>query len=286
MEWLLAAVILICATLLIGYHKIAKAATLKVKNIQWLANQQSAENNVLVMSVFARELANELMQRDAEGYNQRLRKLYKKWKKIEKRSREEKLDHKQEIEIDYLFTSDFDTLRTKPHVLYADVFSGRGDDDLWELYESIRLSEALNCELDDTWKKHGTSITKSELKHLTEYCKQLSDTKLLAHLHKAREQYYFLDRSGVEVQKDTDWIYETDEYKICRVHCLMESRWGVYVKSMDRYGMWSLFNDDGIFYTYFMTADKNFNEQYLNALSIPVWLDHKEYSTFISEKIY
>ena len=276
MEWALVFVLLIGGFFLLRDRRQIKNAQLIISNMQRKSDQTRAADNALVLAILAREIANELMQRDAESYRKNFERLYEKWQAIEKKNAADKLAHAQIITSKYATFLDFDELGTKAHVLYADGFSWKSDDDLWGLYESIRLYDALNCNLDEEWRRNGAGITEKELEHLNEYCKKLSDTKLLAHLHKAREQLWFLKNSNVEGDNEGDWLYETIDYKIRPVPHFAESRWGVYVKKLDRYGMWGVFVDE-VAYTSFYAADENFEEDYLDNLHIRICADAKEY---------
>jgi hypothetical protein len=248
-----------------------------------MAREARAADNALLLSVLAREAANELMQRDYKKYLDNFNRLFLKWGEIQKKEKSAKFAHLTTITSKYSLFSDFDELGTKAHIVYADGFSWKSNDELWDLYEAIRLFDALSCDLYDDWRGRGTSITESEHDHLKEYCAKLSDTMLLAHLHKARDMYFLLRANGVEEKSDSEWIYETTEYKIRRVYDVAEIRFGVYVKSMDRYGMWGLFADT-VSYTSFYAADADFNEEYLDDLNMRMCVSGGEYRRIEKEK--
>jgi hypothetical protein len=248
-----------------------------------MASEARVADNALFLSAISREVANELMSRDYKKYLENFNRLFFKWDEIQKKEKSAKIAHLATITSKYSHFSDFDELGTKAHVVYADGFNWKSNNDLWDLYEAMRLFDALSCDLDEGWRGRGTSITKIELEHLQEYCAKLSDTMLLAHLHKARDMYRLLRANGVEEKSDSDWIYETIEYKIRRVYDVAENRFGVYVKSMDRYGMWGLFSDT-VSYTSFYAADADFNEEYLDNLNIRMCVSGGEYSRIEKEK--
>ena len=250
---------------------------------EWMMRKARAADNALVISVLVREIANELMQRNIELYKDSFNGLFYKWQEIKAKDKSTKLAYVATITSKYPNFSNFDELGTRAHVVYADGFSWISNDDLWDLYEAMRLFDALSCDLDEDWRRHGTSITETEREHLQEYCVKISDTMLLAHLHKARDVYYLLRANGVEEKSDSEWIYETIEYKIRRVYDVAEIRFGVYVKSMDRYGMWGLFSDT-VSYTSFYAADADFNEGYLDNLNIRICVGDAEYKAIEKEK--
>ena len=276
MTWILGAAFAASLIAFLITIKALKNALYENSNLVRIANKTRAADNALVLAALAREVANELMQRDSEKYKERFELLYNQWKIIKAADGKTKLAHSAKITAKYLMFLDFDQLGTMSHVLYADGFSGQSYDELWELYESIRLYDALNCELEEEWKWHSTGIDEKEFQHLRKYCKKLSDTKLLAHLHKAREQLDYFQSNDEVKKSEGEWQYETKDYKYKRIAHFAESRWGVYVKSMDRYGIWGLFVDDKA-YTQFYAADKEFNEEYLDDLPIRFCIDAREY---------
>ncbi len=276
MTWILGAAFTVSLVALLITIKALKNALYANSNLKRLANISRAADNALVLTALAREIANELMQRDSEKYKERFELLYNQWKIIKASDEKSKLDHSGKITAKYRTFLDFDELGTKSHVLYADGFSSQSYDDLWGLYENIRLYDALNCEIDEEWKWYSTGIDEKEFKHLLKYCKKLSDTKLLAHLHKAREQLDYFESNDEVKKREGEWQYETKDYNYKRIAHFAESRWGVYVKSMDRYGMWGLFVDEKA-YTTFYAADKEFKEESLDYLHIRLSIDEREH---------
>jgi hypothetical protein len=277
MEWLLGAALVALTIAFFIKRRQLKNALCQKSSLFHYAKQMRGADNALVIAILAREIANELMQRDAEQYKEKFERLYDKWKEIQAKDKSGKEAHLDVITSKYKSFLDFDELGTKPHVVYADGFSSHSDDDLWDLYENIHLYDALCCELDEDWCWNGCTISEKELEHLRGYCKRLSDTKLTAHLHKAREQLSLLESNNFEEAAHGEWLYETNDYLYKPVADVAESRWGVYVKSMDRYGMWGVFYGDDRIHTSFYAADKNFNEEYLDCLNIRICVDVREY---------
>lgn len=280
MEWLLAMALAVCLLAILELRQRIKNLLILNANIERRADHARAADNALVVAALAREIANELMQRDEQKYLKRFERLYYKWGDIKNGNEKAKQAHIQTITSKYKNFADYDNLNTKSHVLYADGFSWKSDDDLWELYESIRLYDALSCELDENWRPHGTSIAEKEFEHLKGYCQKLNDTKLLAHLHKARDEYWNLRRNNAERKssEEAEWLYQTKDYCFRPVHHVAEIRVGVYVKSLDRYGIWGVFDGDGgVTFTSFYSADLNFNEEFLDILNIRVCLDARSF---------
>ena len=279
MDWFVVAGIIVAAFLLLAYRRSNKNIQQAYKNLEWIADNARAADNALLLAALSREIANELIQRDVDAYNRRFQNLVKKWMEIEKKDTQAKLSHLSIITSKYKSFSDFDELGSKAHVLYADGFSWKGDDELWDLYENIRLYDALSCNIDEKWRNHGSSITGKEAEHLRMYCKKINDTKLLAHLHRARDIYFLLEARNAEKLHEEGWEYESNDYKICRVPHFCESRYGVYIKNMDRYGLWGVFNDK-VTYTSFYSTNSSFSEQkceFLDTLNAIVNVDNKLY---------
>lgn len=283
MEVIIAIFLIIMASYVFRQRRNIKILNCAIEREVRMAREARAADNALFLSVLAREVANELIQRDFKNYLDNFNRLFFKWNEIQKKEKSARIAHLTTITSKYSLFSDFDELGTKAHIVYADGFSWKSNDELWDLYEAMRLFDALNCDLDEDWRGYGTSITEAEREHLKEYCEKLSDTMLLAHLHKARDMYYLFKANSVEEKSDSEWIYETTEYRIRRVYDVAEIRFGVYVKIMDRYGMWGLFADT-VSYTSFYAADANFNEEYLDNLNIRMCVSGSEYRRIEKEK--
>ncbi len=282
MNWVLGAAFIVSFIAFLITRRALKDAVTTISNLSRHAERTQSEDQALILKALAREIANELMQRDAEKYADLFAQLHHKWGRIKTEDEKAKIARLEKITGKYVLFSDFDELGTWSHVLYSDGFSWKGYDDLWDLYESLRLYNALSCELFENWRWHGIGIAEEEHNHLIQYCKRLSDTKLLAHLHRAREKLQFLEGTNASNENDSEWEYETKDYKYKRIPHFAESRWGVYVKSIDRYGMWGLFVDKKA-YTRFYAADEDFNEDLLNDLNIRISIDMREYSSIEKE---
>lgn len=280
MEWILVTMLFFSIVVIVKLRRDLKNTRFESAHLERIANQTRAADNALFLSVLSREIANELMERDTDKYKKNFERLYYKWSELKAKDVKTQIAHLEIITSKYARFLDFDELGTKAHVLYADAFSLQSDEDLWELYESIRLYDALSCELDDDWRHSGTGIIEREVTHLREYCQKIRDTKLLAHLHKAREQLWLL-QSSKALEEDADkgeWFYETKDYKFKRIPHFCESRWGVYVKSLNLYGMWGVFYDE-VSYTSFYAADEKFDEKYLDNLHVRICVDARSYSS-------
>lgn len=271
MEWLV--FIAVIASALVHLLQWAKIRELSARERETKRNKKA--DNAKWLSALSREIANELVRRDSLVYEQKFERLVIKWNEIAKKSEQEKKAHFLTVCSTYPSFAEFDCVNTWSHVIYADAFDMIGDEDLWEKYEGLRLYDALCADMDKDWRYYSSGINEKELKHLHKYRRKISDTILLEHLYRARDQLGYLRSNGLEQEREGEWLYETKDYKFKRVADVAESRWGVYVKAMDRYGMWGLFVDETA-YTSFYAADDKFNEEVLDNLQIRLCLDARE----------
>jgi len=280
MELILAALLSISILILLNLRIKLRNSEERLSILSHRTERDGAADRSLILYALARELANEMMQRDYQKFRKNFERLYLKWKEIEKSDISNKLAHYTMISEKYKYFANFDEVETQSHVLYCDALSWKSDDDLWDLFENIRLFNALNCELDVNWRQVGAVITEDELNHLRKYCLKLGDTILLAHLHKARDQLSLLEINGKEFEYDGYWHCETPDYKFRELRHPVEDRWGVYVKSLDRYGIWGTFYDRPS-YVSFYASNENFEEKLLDDLHIRVCPDMREYKSIV-----
>jgi len=243
---------------------------------KYLLNQidgARAADNARMLMALQREIANEFMRRDPDDYLHRFNALRTRWQELSNLAEEAKRERLKEITDKYPKFGEFDILGRLPHVLYSDYFELDDDDYLWELYEDIRIFDALSCELDPNWKYKGHVVSEKERDHLEAYCRRLSDTKLLGHLHKARQQYHFFNNS---VNEENSWLLNTPDYMIREIPHFAEIRFGVYIKAMDRYGIWGFFTDEKS-YLSFYGANESFEQKTLDTLTAPICLESKSY---------
>ena len=274
MEWLV--LIAVIASALVHFLQWAKIRELSAREGETTRSKKA--DNARWLSALAREIANELVRRDSLVYEQKFEGLVIKWNEISKKSEHEKKAHFLTVCSSYPSFAEFDCIGTFPHVIYADAFDDIDDEDLWEKYEGLRLYDALCSDMDKVWRYQSSGISERELTHLHKYRCKIEDTILLEHLYKAREQFYHLIVNVA--QSEGEWTYETKDYKFKRVADVVESRWGVYVKAINRYGIWSSFDER----TSFEAADDKFNERGLDSLGIRLCLGARELSRIETEK--
>jgi len=217
-----------------------------------------------MLHAYAGDTANELILRDEKLFSKNFLELCDEWKEIETKPLDDKRKLVAGIAIEYPFYNDFNLNTTKPHVLAADGFSWESDEDLWKHYKNIRVFMGLNGDADSSWKK-GFGIFPDELEQVTEYCNSVTDTKILAHLHMAKD-YYDLFRLTKDYDESDTGTFENHQYLIKPTHSIAGIACGVYVKEMDIYGKWDTFSDEKYFIKY-SKSDATFElEEPLNAL--------------------
>jgi hypothetical protein len=286
MEWWLGAVVVLLLVVLLMLGIALKDALRLNRNLV----SRIEKSSTLAMSVIAREVCNELMQRDHKEYRRRFENMHRMWSDLKSEGIRAKTLKLREITSKYPLFSDFDVLGTSAHVFYADGFSWKSYDELWNLYEAVRLYEAINRDFDVIWKMNGGSISDAELEHLNSYCSSYENTMLLAHLYKARD---FLNSASEPIKRITgtfgvaELILETEDYSFYTVPHFLEIQIGVHVKALGLYGIWGLFVENDVSFTSFYIADEKFNNEKLliDKLNMRMCIDCGEYSS-IEKLVY
>ena len=227
------------------------------------------------MLLVIKQLANELILRDREGYLSVCETLFADWQKLKQASTEAKLSKLKEITDAYPSYVSFDeTNGDWPHVLNVDSFSCVDTETLFETYSSLRLFLALKSELHDQDLKEWThkttieSITAREIEKVRTYVAQLNDYEFLETLHLGVGQYEAIEAN----LKDDEHIsydepIETREFTLRRLpfelsNMLEVRRIGVYSKSLDRYGLFTVdCSDEGRVYEHFYISNHDFSEE-------------------------
>ncbi len=140
MEWFLLASVVVGSLVVFIYHMGLGAALDDVSKAE-LTNKRAHEaGNARLLGILSREVANELMERDVEKYQLNFKKIYGKWEKIQskdtcgKRALLGELSAKYESISEWGSMDDFYERPRNFHVLYADSFSQKSDEELWEQY--------------------------------------------------------------------------------------------------------------------------------------------------------
>ena len=272
-SWVLV-IFLLIVTALFGYGFFV---TLKQKEItrRLLVTAKRQLNFVL-----RREVANELLRRDVNKYKDNFKIILERTELLLKgKSLDEKMLELDAIKLKWQHLEGFDILDTREYLLYAHGFKDISDSELWDFYESVILKETI------VRSPYSEPVQDP---HFLEYCEQIEDSRLLVHLYRARDEFRILDNIDHESESERVKIeWETSAYKFWWLSTVPYEikRIGVYVKEMNRYGIWSdhIIDDDNIGRTLFQAADKDFNGREIKCLNISINIDKKEYRSM--EKI-
>jgi hypothetical protein len=123
MELILAALLSISILILLNLRIKLRNSEERLSILSHKTERDGAADRSLILYALARELANEMMQRDYQKFRKNFERLYLKWKEIEKSDISNKLAHYTVISEKYKFFADFDEVETQSHVLYCDALT-------------------------------------------------------------------------------------------------------------------------------------------------------------------
>jgi hypothetical protein len=233
-EWLWLPALL--AGVVFGFWFGAKAAMEGAKpDIEQLAETQAYDRNNY-LRILRRELANHLVQRDANSFERLYEKLHHDIARYETFSKEALAGEFRALVERFPQYDDFDLIGTRQHVLYPDALSSHDDDDVREHFRSIVRFQALNAKLDNAWSRFRAT-SEDDLNHLRKYACEVQDIKFRKRLKSAIDLFY-LARG-----EDRD-AFETRDFSVVRVSHIAEVRYGVHFKDTDEYGLYGAFYGD------------------------------------------
>lgn len=265
MEWILGISLVAVSVWGLRNRNRAKYLAYLNANVIEQNDQTWAADNATLLRAHMREIANELTQRDPALYRANFEKLLSMWQEIQALDLPAKTKKFDNISQKFPKFSNFILLSSWPHLIYSSAFSGIDDESLWQHYEQMRLYDALNAEIDPEWRIHSIGITQREHDNLRKQCCRISDTELLYHLYRAREQYRKINAENLEPNNDGNWHYETQDYCFKLLPSVLETRVGVFVKPLNRFGLWSFAVYDDV-YTQFFAANSIFEEEHLDTM--------------------
>ena len=272
-SWVLV-IFLLIVTALFGYSLFVYEKQKEITT-ELLFNKDRQLNFVL-----RREVANELLRRDVNKFKDNFKIILERTNlSLKGKSWNEKMLDLNAIKLKWQHLEGFDILGTREYFLYAHGFKDISDSELWDFYESVILKET---------RVSSPYSEPVQDPHFLEYCEQIEDSRLLVHLYRARDEFQILDIFGHKSDSEKGKIeWETSAYKFWWLSTVPVEikRIGVYVKEMNRYGIWSdhIIDDDNIGSTLFQAADKDFNGRAIKCLNISINIDKKEYRSM--EKI-
>ena len=229
--------------------------------------QQSSNHDLSAyMDAIERELANELMRRDKNAYVDLCESIMTRWSALDRSNNTGILREFSTLTAKYITYRDFDLTGTWPHVPYSTSFSLESDASLSELYADLRIFHALKVKIDQILNEDdGISLPceamrEKEVAHARSTANQIDDALLLEALHDAKEEWKFISANA----KDVIFSHETAKYVYTRIPAespLEVSRIGIYVKPLDRFGIWSSDILESGRYDLFWGSNEEFSEE-------------------------
>lgn len=204
-------------------------------------------NNLAVsyLDLLCRELANELIQRDANYFRNNFVQLSQEWKAIQnnKELLTKTLEH---LSLKYEMYQDFSPFDVRNYVFVGEGAETCSNEELWERFKDAKLYSTLLC---------GDGIGSLDI--LNDYLKSVEETKLLYFLYEAETEYMALRANGVRF---TDGEIDTPRHTFTRLNPTLETRLGVFIKTEMKYGIIAKFYDSTSYASYYK-SDKLFETE-------------------------
>ena len=246
-------------TLLALLILVASFAYLQTKRIKLTAENLALRDRertkayteiaLLYLKVLAREIGNELMQRDAKLFSNHLRDLNVEWAQIE---REKNLLRatKEQLASKYPMYSDFDVVESSDYIIVGEALEGTSNEELWRRYRDIKLFAAT---IYDSSEIYADKPISAENKYYIDYVGVIDRSRLLSDLTTAEEVFDALQFNGVDF--DDDGKIKTTLYNFHALEHFAEIRIGVHIKKTNQFGIIGKFygGDDADYKTYYLS---------------------------------
>ena len=221
-----------------------------------------ASDRELLLGILRRELANYLVRIDPVRFYHVYRKARTAEEEIEKSDMQTRNAQLLLITNKRPYYTDLDIIGTRDHVLYEDVLSSILPEEIEEHYLDLVKFHAIQRAVNPDWHFRGAATSDESLKHLHSYISKISDTRLRQKLQAAQKEIDFV-RYRQRGLGDPNELFETALFAAYRVPHIMETRYGVYFKDGDEYGLISTFYDDERDKTYvnFYRSDRMFQKE-------------------------
>ena len=241
----------------LGQRSAAKTAervrARAIREIDRLGHTQAIDR-ANYLQTLRRELANILIWRDPDRYLQLYKQLHTEVTSLASWRPEEVQKRLAELREKYPLYSDFDGVRTREYLLYADGVSSKDDDQLEARYKDLVIFAALSVIADEDWKSAKSFVdttSEEDIAYLSKYVERVEDTKLTLRLERAMDDYRFGNRKA-------DGSFDSD---FCSIRCLpgIAKRYGIHLKRTNEFGIYSFFvYDDGHEFQSFCRSDPSF----------------------------
>ena len=234
-----------------------------------------ASDRELMLATFRRELANYLVRLDPDRFLRLYQKSYRAEKAIIAADNELRLAEETVLTKRYPMYTDFDLIRTREHVLYADALETYSIEDIEEHFLNLVKFHALQCTLNPDWRFRSSATSDDDLEHLQKYINRIKDTKFKQRLHSAISEFEtYANAKGLsrlEISDENEFIYETNVLAVRYVSHFAEIRTGFYFKDTGEYALYGKFFGDDldkVHLSYFRSNDKFEAENFIDDLRI------------------
>ena len=213
------------------------------------------EVSLLYLKVLAREIGNELMQRDSKHFANHLLDLNVEWAEIEKDKRLLQATHEQ-LTSKYPMFEDFDVVDCWDYVIVGEALGGTTNEELWRIYRDIKIFAATLHAIHEIYLDSPITIERGLC---NEYVGKIDRSRLLSELTTAEEVFNTLRYNGVDF--DEDGKIESTQFIFYALEHVAEIRIGVHIKKTKQYGIIGKFygGDDADYKSYYL-SDASFEE--------------------------
>lgn len=222
--------IIVCGALII----LVKRDDIELKRAYAHAATEKRNLSASYYQALSMQLANELMNRDAQFYFNQYQRLWSKWKSLEKDEKlckitADEIAHRKPLQEDFNITEVWD------YVSVGRALETMTNETIWDAYEDIKLIQAAQDVLNNFGGNPGFQQDSKD--HLYPYIKELEDTQFLIKMESAEETYSDLVHLN-DVQPDPENSeVDTISYRFTKLSPRYGTRVGVHIKASDEYGV-------------------------------------------------
>lgn len=244
-EYALITIVVLLIAYLFMQRYVIRAAADAIASKEKAAKLEYNNLAISYLHLLCRELANELIQRDAEYFRRNYVQLAEEWRHL---NSNDELSNKtlEQLSLKYPSYQDFPPFDVHDYVLVGEAAEMHSNEELWQHYRDAKIYAAILC--DD-----GVG----SFEKCDEYLKSLDETNLLAALMEAEKEYHALRANGVRFE---DGEIDTLRHKFIRLPAGIENKIGVFIKSKMKYGVVAIFHDDQSYVSYYK-SNRSFDKE-------------------------
>lgn len=244
-EYALITIVILLLAYLFMQRYVIRAAADAITSKERAAKREYNNLAVSYLHLMCRELANELIQRDAEYFRRNYVQLTEEWRRLQNNHELANKTHEQ-LSLKYPSYQDFPPFDVHDYVLVGEAAEMHSNEELWQHYRDAKIYAAILC--DD-----GVG----SFEKCDEYLKSLDETNLLTALMEAEKEYHALRANGVRFE---DGEIDTARHTFIRLPAGIEKRIGVFIKSTMKYGVVAIFHDDQSYVSYYK-SNRSFDKE-------------------------